>query len=559
MNLRLSLYLTAAAVLLICIGFIFGFFVAVLPAQSSPDDESIADPMMQIALDKFSIVIEAKLLEASSSLRNHAEKFGGVYDNESRTQSILSEIYVKQPIASSVMLVDADGIIRGVSPLTEQALVGTSDGLHLSENQFPSYSSYMSEYRTLSNGVKAVTYSFPVYTANHTYAGYLSMNIDPNMLLASSVQDIRHSAGYDIWVATSDGTVLYDADTFEVGRNILTDPLYMDPTLYEIATEILTRPSGSGHYLYYDTGWTNKSNVDVVWKYINFTNGEYWILNLVTHTPIVYDRPGSITPEAVAMEQFVYQALLYVREHGKEAALAEFNNPNGTFTLGEYYIYAYDKNGTILSLPYQPKQVGINRYDQVDSNGVKYTQQAIARIGQGGGYMYFPYPNPSTDYVLQMKLGYLLPVDDDWFIGTGVYLPNISVSVDAEMHNALIKQVRSIQNYGQKHGMNATLEILSNPNGQFAVAGLGPFAESSNGIMLANPIYPEYVGINTLGFTDSYGISVSRDVVNLANRGGGMMYASYTIDDPTTEQLCLLYVEPITDDWFVGSGMPLSL
>ena len=46
---------------------------------------------------------------------------------------------------------------------------------------------------------------------------------------------------------------------------------------------------------------------------------------------------------------------------GKTAALSAFNDPKGEFIDGELYIFAYDMNGTVLSLPYQPDLVGENR------------------------------------------------------------------------------------------------------------------------------------------------------------------------------------------------------
>src|SRR5690606_8040489 len=61
---------------------------------------------------------------------------------------------------------------------------------------------------------------------------------------------------------------------------------------------------------------------------------------------------------------FVEIAATYVKIHGKEKALEEFNNPNGSFIQGEIYIHAYDFNGTTLAHPVNPEKVGKNLLDE---------------------------------------------------------------------------------------------------------------------------------------------------------------------------------------------------
>ena len=157
-----------------------------------------------------------------------------------------------------------------------------------------------------------------------------------------------------------------------------------------------------------------------------------------------------------------------------------------------------------------------------------------------------------------MKLLYLLPVDETWYVGTGMYLPNASGTVNWGMRDEMIHQVRSIQDYANTHGMNATLAVMNNPEGMFAVPGLGLFAETAQGDILANPLAPEQVGTNILGMTNEYGMSLARDIISLANRGGGFAYSSFKENASTPERLNLVYVQPIDNEWFVGSSMPLT-
>jgi len=116
---------------------------------------------------------------------------------------------------------------------------------------------------------------------------------------------------------------------------------------------------------------------------------------------------------------FVESAAAYVKENGKEKALAEFNNPNGSFIRGELYIYAYDFNGTTLAHPVNPEKVGVNRLDEGDT-GI-YLRGTIDAVRNGSGFYRIKYVNPTHNRTLESKLVYGVSIDDDWWLGSGIY------------------------------------------------------------------------------------------------------------------------------------------
>jgi len=118
---------------------------------------------------------------------------------------------------------------------------------------------------------------------------------------------------------------------------------------------------------------------------------------------------------------FVDRAVLYAKNEGKEKALAEFSNPNGSFIRGELYIYAYDFNGTTLAHPVNPEKIGVNRFNETagDVGIVLRNMTEIAR--NGSGFYRFYYINPAHNRTLESKLGYAEKVDNDWWLGSGVY------------------------------------------------------------------------------------------------------------------------------------------
>jgi len=118
---------------------------------------------------------------------------------------------------------------------------------------------------------------------------------------------------------------------------------------------------------------------------------------------------------------FVENAVTYAKTHSREAALAEFSNPNGSFVKGELYIYAYDFNCTTLAHPFNPEKIGKNRLGESDAYGNPYTQQFLDAARNGSGFVRFYYLNPAHNRTIESKLGYVQRVDEDWWLGSGIY------------------------------------------------------------------------------------------------------------------------------------------
>lgn len=114
---------------------------------------------------------------------------------------------------------------------------------------------------------------------------------------------------------------------------------------------------------------------------------------------------------------FVESAAAYAKTEGAQKALMEFNNKNGSFFKGELYIYAYGFNGTTLAHPVNPEMIGKKRDGNI---GVFVTEMGNA-VRNGSGFYEFTYINPEHNRTLEAKMGYGVKIDDDWWLGSGVY------------------------------------------------------------------------------------------------------------------------------------------
>ncbi|HYD61552.1 MAG TPA: cache domain-containing protein [Noviherbaspirillum sp.] len=130
---------------------------------------------------------------------------------------------------------------------------------------------------------------------------------------------------------------------------------------------------------------------------------------------------GRATPEdAVA---FVKKGVEYVKTHGKEKALAAFNDPNGPFIKGELYFFVYGINGDgiVLAHGQNPKMIGRQLIEMKDLDGVYIIKEAlkVANSPEGKGWIRYRWPNSLSGKV-EMKRSYIERVNDIW-IGCGVY------------------------------------------------------------------------------------------------------------------------------------------
>jgi signal transduction histidine kinase len=255
------------------------------------------------------------------------------------------------------------------------------------------------------------------------------------------------------------------------------------------------------------------------------------------------------------MKAFVGEAAAYAREHGRTDALAAFNNPAGEFVRDELYIFAYDMNGTVLALPFQQALIGADRSGVHDVSGVAYIAGMKRLAAEGGGSINYIYPNPARGYAEDLKLGYVLPVDETWFVGSGVYIPGVAATFNTSVREALVQRVKAARDYAQKQGREAACAAFNDVSGDFADGEAYIFAYTMNGTTLALPYQPEYIGENRFDLEDRYGVRIILLESAAAESGGGFVYITYYNPDTGVDGLKLCYVAPVDGEWFVGSGV----
>lgn len=260
---------------------------------------------------------------------------------------------------------------------------------------------------------------------------------------------------------------------------------------------------------------------------------------------------------------FVDSAAAYVKTHGAGKALAEFNNPNGSFIQGELYVYAYGFNGTTLAHPVNPEAVGKNREGAI---GVFVKEMGNA-VRDGSGFYRFTYINPEHNRTLEAKMGYGVKIDEHWWLGSGVYRGPVETSGSPQKNTTdpqgtytsnetLVAFVDSAVDYAQTHGREKALAEFNNPKGSFVQGELYIYAYDFNSTTLAHPFSPEKIGLSRIDEPDAFGNPYAYKFIDAARNGSGFVRFYYLnpVHNRTIESK-LGYVKKVNEDWWLGSGV----
>lgn len=93
------------------------------------------------------------------------------------------------------------------------------------------------------------------------------------------------------------------------------------------------------------------------------------------------------------------------------------------------YFFVYDYAGTNLVSPRQTDRIGRNWAGTTGPDGQKVVDRMIEIAKQGGGYLIYDWPKPSTGKVERM-VSYVMGLQDwQWVIGTGVFIDDVLATV----------------------------------------------------------------------------------------------------------------------------------
>lgn len=535
--------------------------VSLAGCTNTATDPKIAE--MKGVAKQLTVSINNDLGDLKAGIQNNSRILSTSGLTSPNAKTALAENLLRHPWAVSSLVISRDGIVTTAVPQNFAGMVGKNlswqpEVQKANAERVPIVSGVF----RMEEGLNGISQSYPVFSSTGEYLGYTDITYATDVFLGRHIEPVIRNTGYDVWVAQLDGTEIFDTTKEEIGKNIVSDPVYADPAIQEFVSRIIKEPSGTAKYIFWDKEWNRNVTKTAVWETAGIDGATWRVVvtsaesETVVKTTKIPATVGEKTDARYAnLTRFVKGAYAYAKEHGKEAALREFNTLNGTFIEGDLYVFAYNMNGTVIALPYQQGLLGTDRTGITDSNGVAFIDRMIEVARDGGGSLYYIYPNPEDNYREEFKYSFVMPVDNEWFVGAGIYLPELPAGFNSTQRDELVEMVKQARGYAHVQGTGKAIADFNDRNGTFADGGRYIFAYGNNGTTLALPFQPELLGSNRWNFTDSHDVKIIQWEISASQRGGGFVYVDYLNPDTGLPGLKLCYVTPVDDTWLVGSGI----
>ena len=187
------------------------------------------------------------------------------------------------------------------------------------------------------------------------------------------------------------------------------------------------------------------------------------------------------------------KAAAFVQEHGKEAALVEFNKKDSQFIQDDLYVFVVNQEGEFIAHPIKPALVGKNAMEMKDPDGTFFIKRFVAVEDEG--WVSYKWSHPVSNEVLPKK-SYIVNLDG-FYLGVGVY----HQSADSTLEQAKA-HAEEAANFIREHGSELALEEFNKKEGQFVKDDLYVFVVDKEGAFLAHPIKPALVGKNMMVLKD---------------------------------------------------------
>ena len=226
------------------------------------------------------------------------------------------------------------------------------------------------------------------------------------------------------------GTVIASSLSPDIAKNHINLINYHDPDGVPTIREMRDLARNNGGYSYTVAAVTKDKKTYYAPKinYAEPVDSSYWIFSGIIIPEYEQLRAGNLTGVVVRnhtrteMYDLVDSAVTYAKANGKEKTLAEINNPYGQFANNDLFVWAETFDGTILADPFWKDIIGKNQMNYTDPYGAKTTVVGINAIRNGTCFSHAMFPDTAANHTASVpKLVYMKPVDDTWWIGSGVY------------------------------------------------------------------------------------------------------------------------------------------
>ncbi len=251
--------------------------VAVLGAGCTEDGRPSPQITQESVLSDAVSGINDELESVRVSVGENARVLGETGLTGAAGREALKQTLLKYPWAESSLVISKDGIVVMAVPenygdIVNMNLSYQSPVQRANREQVP----IVSEVFYLEEGFYGISQSYPVFGTE--YLGYTDITYRSDILIGRVVAPLINGTPYDAWATQTDGRVIYDTTPEEIGKNLFSDPVYQSPGLQEAFTRIVSEPSGSLEYSFYDLNWERNVTKEARWDTAGIDGAEWRIV-----------------------------------------------------------------------------------------------------------------------------------------------------------------------------------------------------------------------------------------------------------------------------------------
>lgn len=196
--------------------------------------------------------VNSKLAQLDSALMAACREISQTGLTGTAADQILSRLVANDSLIVNAATSDTKDFLTAVQPSSYSGIIGEDisaqeQNIQMQQTMMPA----MSNMIPLVEGFPGVVMVAPIFDGANKFMGSLSIVVQPSKLINESIASTGATT-YSMWAMQSNGTLIYDPDPAQQGKNLLTDPIYADyPEVQEFARQVAAQQSGYGTYQYY--------------------------------------------------------------------------------------------------------------------------------------------------------------------------------------------------------------------------------------------------------------------------------------------------------------------
>jgi hypothetical protein len=230
--------------------------------------------------------VNTELEKLDSSLQSACQQLSSTGLNGAQDRAVLSGMVANNSLIVNAATADVKDVLVAVEPSNYSSIEGQDisaqeQNIQMHQTMRPA----MSDMIPLVEGFPGVVMVAPIFDVDSKFIGSLSIVIQPYLLVKENAAAVIDGTQYSMWAMQINGTLIYDPDPNQQGKNLFTDPAYTGyPEVQAFTQHVSDEQTGYGTYQYYNANLDDPSK-QVVSKEAYWTTigiyGTQWRLVIV--------------------------------------------------------------------------------------------------------------------------------------------------------------------------------------------------------------------------------------------------------------------------------------